>query len=91
MSIFRNRNYISNDTSQNITQDIIIQGVIRMPLISISDLAKELSVSKESITKLIDNKIITPYAGKSRLGEPRFSTKNLSDIRTKIRNNSHKI
>ena len=64
---------------------------MRMPLISLTDLAKELSVSKESIAKLIDKKILTPYGGKARLGEPRFSTKNLSDIRTKVRNHSHQI
>jgi len=62
-----------------------------MPLLSISELAKELSVSKESITKLIDQEIITPYGGRARLGEPRFSTKKLSDIRTKVLNHTNQI
>ena len=60
-----------------------------MPLLSLSELAKELSVSKESIATLIDKEIITPYGGKARLGEPRFSTTKLSDIRIKIRSNIH--
>ena len=57
-----------------------------MSLISLNELAKELSVSRESITKLIEQEIITPYGGKARLGEPRFSTKNLTDIRTIVHN-----
>ena len=60
-----------------------------MPLLSLSELAKELSVSKESITKLINQEIITPYGGRARLGEPRFSTKKLSDIRTKVFNHTN--
>lgn len=60
-----------------------------MTLLSLSELAKELSVSKESITTLIDKEIITPYGGSARLGEPRFSTTKLSDIRMIIRSNIH--
>jgi len=56
-----------------------------MPLLSLMELAKELSVSQEIIKKLISQNIITPYGGKARLGEPRFSTKNLSDIRDILR------
>ena len=57
-----------------------------MSLISLSELAKELSVSQEQLKKLINEKILIPYGGKARLGEPRFSKRNLSQIRAKLNN-----
>lgn len=57
-----------------------------MPLLSLAELAHELSVPQEVIAKLITQNILIPYAGKARLGEPRFSTRNLSEIRSKLRN-----
>jgi len=56
-----------------------------MPLLSLQELARELSVSQEYIAKLIDQHILTPYGGRARLGEPRFSSRNLPNIRAKIR------
>ncbi|MCE5248976.1 hypothetical protein LLG96_02020 [bacterium] len=56
-----------------------------MPLLSIMELAQELSVPQETINRLINQKIIIPYGGKARLGEPRFSTNKLQDIRNKLR------
>ena len=56
-----------------------------MPLISLEELSKELSVSCECIKELIDKKIITPYGGRARLGEPRFSTRTLPEIRAKLK------
>ncbi len=55
-----------------------------MPLLSLVELSNELSVSIELIQDLIDKQIITPYAGRARLGEPRFSHNNISAIRKKI-------
>ena len=55
-----------------------------MSLLSLSELAYELSVSKEYLSKLIKQQVIIPYGGKARLGEPRFSTNNISDIRAKL-------
>ena len=60
-----------------------------MPLLSLQELARELSVSQEYIAKLIDQHILTPYGGRARLGEPRFSSRNLPNIRAKIRDVSH--
>ena len=59
-----------------------------MPLLSLDELSKELSVSCECIKELIDKQIITPYGGRARLGEPRFSTRTLPDIRTKLKNHN---
>ncbi len=57
-----------------------------MPLLSLKELSEELSVPRECIKELIDKKIITPYGGRARLGEPRFSTRTLPDIRAKLKN-----
>ena len=57
-----------------------------MSLLSLSELAYELSVPKEYLSKLIKQQILIPYGGKARLGEPRFSTKKISDIRAKLNN-----
>ena len=55
-----------------------------MPLLSLSELARELSVPQSAINDLISENILIPYGGKARLGEPRFSTRNLSQIREKL-------
>lgn len=57
-----------------------------MSLISLDELSKELSVPSKSIKELIDKKIITPYGGRARLGEPKFSTRTLPEIRAKLKN-----
>ena len=57
-----------------------------MALLSVMELSQELSVSIELIEEMIDKKIITPYGGKARLGEPRFSKNTISNIRKKIEN-----
>ncbi|MBN1292536.1 MAG: hypothetical protein JXB48_11915 [Candidatus Latescibacteria bacterium] len=62
-----------------------------MSLISLNELAKELAVSRESIARLIEQEIITPYGGKARLGEPRFSTKNLTDIKAIVHNHVRQL
>lgn len=60
-----------------------------MPLLSLSDISRELSVSRDLIEELIEQKVITPFGGRARLGEPRFSTRTLPDIRAELlrRNN----
>lgn len=55
-----------------------------MPLLSLVELSNELSVPTELIQDLIDKQVITPYGGRARLGEPRFSRNNISVIRKKI-------
>lgn len=62
-----------------------------MPLLTLSELSQELSVSKEVIAKLIDDNIITPYGGKARLGEPRFSRRSLDRIRTTVIHHTVKL
>jgi hypothetical protein len=57
-----------------------------MPLITIDELSLELSMPRESLMELIDQHVITPYGGRVRLGEPRFSTQALPDLKTKLRN-----
>ena len=57
-----------------------------MPLFSVTELARELSVPQETITALITQNVLIPYGGKARLGEPRFSTRNLPEIRAKLHN-----
>lgn len=57
-----------------------------MPLLSLAELAYELSVPQEMIAKLITQNVLIPYGGKARLGEPRFSTRNLPEIRAKLSN-----
>ncbi len=58
-----------------------------MPLVSLEELSKELSVPCEYLKDLINKKVLTPYGGNARFGEPRFSTRALPGIRAKIRNN----
>ncbi len=55
-----------------------------MPLLSMEELARELSVPLEFITELIKKEIITPYGGKARLGEPRFSVRAVPELKAKI-------
>ncbi len=55
-----------------------------MPLLSVEEVSLQLSVPIDVIQKLIEKNIITPYGGRARLGEPRFSSKSLSQIREKI-------
>ena len=57
-----------------------------MALLSLKELSLELSVSLELIEELIDKQIITPYGGKARLGEPRFSRNTIQNLRKKIEN-----
>ena len=57
-----------------------------MPLFSVTELARELSVPQETITALITQNVLIPYGGRARLGEPRFSTRNLPEIRAKLNN-----
>jgi len=59
-----------------------------MHLLSVEELSKELSVPCEYLRELIDKKIIIPYGGRARLGEPRFSPRNLPDLRIKLKENS---
>ena len=59
---------------------------MNMPLVSLEELSKELSVPCEYLKELIGKKIIIPYGGSARLGEPMFSTKTLPQIRNKLRN-----
>ena len=56
-----------------------------MPLLSLKDLSTELSVPCESIKELIDKNILIPYGGRARLGEPKFSSRTLPDIRAKLK------
>ena len=78
------KNFQFRNTPMCLFYNLIIQGVISMPLLSLPELAQELSVPQEYITKLINLNILTPYGGRARLGEPRFSTRNLSEIREKL-------
>ena len=55
-----------------------------MPLISLDELSQELSVPIELIEELIKKKVLTPYGGRARLGEPRFSRETIPTIREKI-------
>lgn len=57
-----------------------------MPLVSLEELSKELSVSSEYLKELIEKNIIIPYGGSARLGKQMFSRKTLSQIRNKLRN-----
>ena len=56
-----------------------------MPLLSLEELAEELSVSSDLIRDLVAKEILIPYGGRARLGEPRFSARTLSKIRTEIK------
>jgi hypothetical protein len=55
-----------------------------MTLLSVKELSEELSVSTEFIKELIDKQVITPYGGRARLGEPRFSRSTLPALKKKI-------
>lgn len=55
-----------------------------MRLLSVEDLSDELSVSTDYIRELIDKQVIIPFGGRARLGEPRFSTRDIPVIREKI-------
>ena len=55
-----------------------------MSLMSLEELSRELSLPLELILDMIHREIITPYGGRARLGEPRFSRKSLSHIRKQI-------
>ena len=57
-----------------------------MPLLSLEEISRELCVSCEFIKDLIDRKIITPYGGSARLGEPRFSSRTIPTLREKVQN-----
>lgn len=55
-----------------------------MALLSVEELSQELSVPMEFIRELIAREVIIPYGGRARLGEPRFSTDSVSQIRHKV-------
>ena len=55
-----------------------------MALLSLEELSQELSIPLELIQDLIHREIITPYGGRARLGEPRFSRRSLAYIREQI-------
>jgi hypothetical protein len=57
-----------------------------MTLLSVKELSEELSVSAEFIKELIDKQVITPYGGRARLGEPRFSRTTIATLRKTIEN-----
>lgn len=62
-----------------------------MRLLSVEELSSELSVSSDFILELIDRHVIIPFGGRARLGEPRFSVRNIADIRAKIRGNAPRL
>jgi hypothetical protein len=53
-------------------------------LLSVQEVSLQLSVPAAVIEDLIEKKIITPYGGRARLGEPRFSSKSLAELREQI-------
>lgn len=55
-----------------------------MPLLSLSDLSRELAVSRDVLEELIEQNVIIPFGGRARLGEPRFSPRTIPDIRAKL-------
>lgn len=55
-----------------------------MPLLSLEDLARELSVSADLIKELIDSKVLIPFGGRARLGAPQFSRSRLPELRATI-------
>lgn len=55
-----------------------------MTLLSLEELSNELSVPTKFIEDLIEKQILTPYGGRARLGEPRFSRKTIPTIRKQI-------
>jgi hypothetical protein len=56
-----------------------------MPLLSIEELSRELAIPVEFITELINREVITPYGGRARLGEPRFSSRAIPHLRSKVK------
>ena len=62
-----------------------------MALLSIEEVSQELSVSVDLIRRLIENRIIIPYGGKARLGEPRFAQTMLPSLREKIEHYQLKV
>lgn len=56
-----------------------------MALLSIEELSEELSVPEDFLRELISRQVIIPYGGRARLGEPRFSTQALPQLRTMVR------
>jgi hypothetical protein len=56
-----------------------------MTLLSVEELSRELSVSIELLHELIAKEVLTPYGGKARLGEPKFSRTNIQIIKEKLR------
>ena len=55
-----------------------------MALISLEELSREISVPVEFIADLVNREVITPYGGRARLGEPKFSSAAVSTLRTKV-------
>jgi hypothetical protein len=60
-----------------------LQDVV-MSLLSVQEVSFQLSVPAAVIEELIEKKIITPYGGRARLGEPRFCSQSLVEIREQI-------
>ena len=60
-----------------------------MALLSLEELSLELSVSKQLLEDLITQHIITPYGGRARLGEPRFSHTTLPTLKKTIAKTLH--
>jgi len=56
-----------------------------MTLITVEELSLLLSVPTELLNELIAKEILTPFGGKARLGEPRFSRNNINIIRERVR------
>ena len=56
-----------------------------MSLLSIEELSREIAIPVEFIAELINREVITPYGGRARLGEPRFSSKSIPHIRSKVK------
>ena len=55
-----------------------------MRLLSVEELSRELAVPSDYLRELIDKNIIIPFGGRARLGEPKFSPRSLSVIRSKL-------
>lgn len=62
-----------------------------MALLSLEELSTELSVPTQLLEELIDKHIITPYGGRARLGEPKFSHKTLPALRKTIEESYHTV
>ena len=57
-----------------------------MSLLSFEELAEALSVPEELLRELVARKVLIPYGGRARLGEPRFSIQALPHIRDTVQN-----